>query len=72
MLEVHGANDGEADKTLCIIELHKNDAVCAWRNNKTYKMGMTFLCKIEIHNEHPCLVYKDKYYNLDTPYGWVF
>lgn len=45
--------------------------VCAWRNNKTCRVGMPFLCRKTTRNGKLGFMYKDKFYSLETEYGWV-
>lgn len=61
------------DKDFCIVELHKHSAVCAWRNNQTCKIGMSFKCKVETKKDGTIgIVYKDKFYPINkSSSGWV-
>ena len=60
------------DKTLCIIDFYgKDKALVAWRNNKTCKMGMTRICKLEWKDKKLYLKYKDKLILLSNSSGWV-
>lgn len=45
---------------------------CSELNNKTCKVGMPFLCKRVIKRGKSGFMYKDKFYSLETEYGWVF
>ncbi|WQJ53455.1 MAG: hypothetical protein [Wendovervirus sonii] len=61
------------NKTLCIVDFFgKNKALVAWRNNKTYKMGMTRLCKIIHKKQGRYLLYKGHEIFIDQSNGWVF
>lgn len=62
------------DKDFCILELSKRQATCAWRNNQTCKVGMTFVCKVDEHKDGTVgIVYKDKFYPINkSTSGWVF
>lgn len=69
----NGSNEGEKDKSLCIIDFYGNDkALVGWRNNETCKMGMTRVCKIVHKDGKHYLKYKDKLILISDPYGWVF
>lgn len=46
--------------------------LCAWRNNNTCKVGMPFLCRRIIKKGKSGFMYKNKFYSLETKYGWVF
>jgi hypothetical protein len=61
------------DKTLCIVQFYgKKSALVAWRNNNTYKMGMTRLCKVVEKNGKVYIEYKGKLVLISDPSGWVF
>lgn len=61
------------DKTLCIVDFYGNDkALVAWRNNKTYKMGMTRICKIVDKGDKSYIKYRGKLVLISDPWGWVF
>ena len=60
------------DKTLCIIDFYGNNALVAWRNNKTRKVGMTRLCPVLQKNGKAYLQYKDKLILISNDSGWVF
>ena len=60
------------DKTFCILELTKRWALCGWRNNEKYSVGIPFKCRVIKKNGNIGIVYKDKFYPINDPYGWVF
>lgn len=67
-----GANEGSKDKTLCIVDFYgKDKALVAWRNNNTYKMGMTKMCKVIWKKDKMYLRYKGKLIQLSGTGGWV-
>ena len=61
------------NKDFVIIEFYgKSKCLCAWRNNLTCKIGMTFLCPIIKKNKKYYVKYKNQLINLETKYGWVY
>lgn len=57
----------------CIImDFMGKSLLCAWRNNNTCKVGMPFLCRRIIKKGKSGFMYKNKFYSLETKYGWVF
>jgi len=61
------------DKSLCIIDFYgKNLALVGWRNNNTYKMGMTKMCKIVWRKNKGYIDYNGKLLPFTDKYGWVF
>ena len=61
------------NKDFVIIEFYgKSKCLCAWRNNPTCKIGMTFLCPIIRKNKKYYVKYKNQLINLETKYGWVY
>ena len=54
-----------------IMDSMGKNLVCAWRNNKTCRVGMPFLCRKTTRNGKLGFMYKDKFYSLETGYGWV-
>lgn len=59
------------DKTLTIVDIYGKNALVAWRNNKTYKMGMTKLCPLIWKYGKLYLKYKDTLIQLSDTSGWV-
>lgn len=61
------------NKDFVIIEFYgKSKCLCAWRNNITCKVGMTFVCPIIKRNKKYYVKYKNQLISLETNYGWVF
>lgn len=54
-----------------IMDFMGNNLVCAWRNCYTGRVGIPFLCKKVKRNGKVGFIYKDKFYSLETKYGWV-
>lgn len=52
--------DKGRNKTLCIIDFYGKNALVAWRNNDTCKVGMTKICPIVIKNGKSYIRYKGK------------
>lgn len=48
------------------------NVVCAWRNDNLCRVGRPFLCRLVINNGKRGFIYKDRFYSLETKYGWVF
>lgn len=63
---------GKKNTSFVIMDFMGKSLLCAWRNNKTCKVGMPFLCKRVIKRGKSGFMYKDKLYSLETEYGWVF
>lgn len=59
------------DKTLCIVDIFGKNALVAWRNNETYKMGMPKLCPLVWKHGKLYLKYKDNLIQLSNTGGWV-
>lgn len=61
------------DKTLCIVDFYYGGrrALVAWRNNKTYKMGMTHMCDVVKKNNKTYIDYHGKLILIDK-WGWVW
>lgn len=59
------------DKTLTIVDIFGKNALVAWRNNKTCKMGMTKLCPLVWKHGKLYLKYKDNLIQLSNTGGWV-
>lgn len=55
-----------------IMDVMGHNLVCAWRNNHTGRVGRPFLCRRTIKNGKVGFIYKNKFYNLETEYSWVF
>ena len=61
------------DKTLCIVQFYGNKkALVAWRNNKTWKMGMTHICPVIQKNQKAYIKYRGKLILISDPSGWVW
>ena len=61
------------DKTLCIVDIcGKKNALVAWRNNDTCKMGMTRLCKLVYKGKKVYIKYRGKLILISDPNGWVW
>lgn len=60
------------DKSLCIIDFYGKNALVAWRNNKTCKVGMTRLCPCYKKKNQWYIKYKDKEILISNNSGWVF
>ena len=61
------------DKTLCIVQFYGNHlALVAWRNNNTFKMGMTRICLVVEKNDKFYIKYRGKLILISDPSGWVF
>lgn len=60
------------DKTLCIVDFYGKNALVAWRNHETRKVGMTRLCPVLQKNGKAYLQYKDKLILISNALGWVF
>ena len=64
--------EGEADKTLAIIQFYGNKALVGWRNNDTAKMGMTRLCPIIKKDKKTYLIYRGRKIEISHKKGgWV-
>lgn len=60
------------DKSLCIVDFFgKNLALVGWRNNNTYKIGMTKICKIVWRKNKGYINYNGKLLLFTDKYGWV-
>lgn len=55
-----------------IMDIMGNNLVCAWRNSYTGRVGRPFLCCKATRNGKDGFIYKNKFYSLETKYGWVF
>lgn len=64
--------EGEADKTLAIIQFYGDKALVGWRNNDTAKMGMTRLCPIIKKDKKTYLIYRGRKIEISHKKGgWV-
>lgn len=59
------------DKTLTIVDFYGKNALVAWRNNNTCKMGMTRLCPIVHKHGKVYIDYKGKLILISNNSGWV-
>ena len=59
------------DKTLTIVDFYGKNALVAWRNNNTCKMGMTRLCPIVHKHGKVYIEYKGKLILISNNSGWV-
>ena len=59
------------DKTLCIVDIFGKNALVAWRNNETCKMGMPKLCPLIWKHGKLYLKYKNNLIQLSNTGGWV-
>lgn len=64
--------DKGRDKTLCIIDFYGKNALVAWRNNNTCKIGMTKLCPCYKKKGKWYINYKGKEILISNKGGWVF
>ena len=63
----------EKDKSFVILDFYGNKkALCAWRNNKDCKIGITFLCPCDLKAKKPYILYKEKKIYIGNSNGWVF
>lgn len=62
---------GEPNKEFVIIDINGKNAICAWRNTDTCKIGITFTCRLTRRNNKLGFIYKDKFVNLNNS-GWVW
>ena len=63
----------EKDKSFVILDFYGNKkALCAWRNNKDCKIGITFLCPCDLKAKKPFIFYKGKKIYIGNSNGWVF
>lgn len=60
------------DKSLVIIDFYGKNALVAWRNNNTCKVGMTRLCPCYKKKKQWYIKYKDKEILISNNGGWVF
>ena len=60
------------DKSLCVIDFYGKNALVAWRNNNTCKVGMTKLCPVLQQHGKSYIKYKDKLILISDASGWVF
>ena len=64
--------NGEADKSLAIIQFYGNKALVGWRNNDRATMGMTRLCPIIRKNKKTYIIYRGRKIEVpNKPWGWV-
>lgn len=63
--------DKGKDKTLCIIDFYGKNALVAWRNNLSCKIGMTKLCPCYEKKGKWYINYKGKEILISTNSGWV-
>ena len=64
--------EGEADKTLAIIQFYGDKALVGWRNNDTAKMGMIRLCPIIKKDKKTYLIYRGRKIEISHKKGgWV-
>ena len=64
--------EGEADKTLAIIQFYGDKALVGWRNNDTAKIGMTRLCPIIKKDKKTYLIYRGRKIEISHKKGgWV-
>ena len=67
-----GANDGEKDKTLCIVDFYgKHLALVGWRNGDTFSVGKTRLCRVIHKNGKAYIRYKGNNILISDESGWV-
>lgn len=64
--------DKGRNKTLCIIDFYGKNALVAWRNNDTCKMGMTKICPCYKKKNKWYIKYKGKEILISTNSGWVY
>jgi len=64
--------DKGRNKTLCIIDFYGKNALVAWRNNDSCKIGMTRLCQCYKKKNKWYIKYKDKEILISDNNGWVF
>lgn len=60
------------DKSLVIIDFYGKNALVAWRNNNTCKVGMTKLCPCYKKKRQWYIKYRDKEILISNNSGWVF
>lgn len=63
--------DKGKDKTLCIIDFYGKNALVAWRNNQSCKVGMTKLCPCYKKKGKWYIKYKGKEILISNNSGWV-
>lgn len=63
--------DKGRNKTLCIIDFYGKNALVAWRNNDSCKIGMTRLCRCYKKKNKWYIKYKDKEILISDNSGWV-
>lgn len=76
-MSINGSNNSKSSsntpsKEFCIIELHKKWAICGWRNNQRFSIGMPIRCKIIKKKGHIGILYKDRFYAIDGRSGFVY
>lgn len=60
------------DKDFVIIDFYgRSKCLCAWRNNATCKIGLTFICPIIKRNKKYYVKYKNQLLPLEVNSGWV-
>lgn len=64
--------DKGRNKTLCIIDFYGKNALVAWRNNDSGKVGMTKLCPCYKKKDKWYIKYKNKEILISTNSGWVY
>ena len=64
--------DKGRNKTLCIIDFYGKNALVAWRNNDSCKVGMTKLCPCYKKKNKWYIKYKGKDIIISDNSGWVF
>lgn len=63
--------DKGRDKSLCIIDFYGKNALVAWRNNQSCKIGIPKLCPCYKKNKNWYIKYKDKEILISDKSGWV-
>lgn len=60
------------NKDFVVLDFYgKSKCLCAWRNNITCKIGITFICQIIKRNKKYYIKYKNQLLPLETNSGWV-
>lgn len=59
-------------KSFVVMDMMGKNVVCAWRNDNLCRVGRPFLCRLVVNNGKRGFIYKDRFYSLETKYGWVF
>ena len=64
--------DKGKDKTLCIIDFYGKNALVAWRNNQSCKVGIPRLCPCYKKKKKWYIKYRGKEILISNNSGWVF